>query len=169
MQRTVELSFASALACDRAEVWARVATMEGVNPEVSPFLKMTYPNNAPTLSSQHVPCNDVLFASWLLLFGVIPFDRHALAIESINDGVGFVEDSTSLLQRRWRHARTISELAGGCVVQDHLTVEPRLAHAAPIVERVVRRLFNHRHRKLQQQFGALTVPATAIPPTNAHR
>jgi hypothetical protein len=58
-----------------------------------------------------------MFRSWLLLFGVLLFDRHALALEAVTDGEGFVEESTSWMQRRWRHERLLTETdAGGCIV-----------------------------------------------------
>ena len=92
----------------------------------------------------------VLFKSWLLAFGLVPFDRHALAFARVTPGSGFVEESTSWLQRRWRHERTLTERATDrCVVRDRLCVEPRIALTAPIVRAAVRAIFEHRHARLR--------------------
>ena len=70
-------------------------------------------------------------------------------------GVGFVEQSTSWLQRRWRHERTLVDRPhGGTEVVDHLTIEPRIALARPVTAWTVGRIFDHRHRRLVRRFGA---------------
>jgi hypothetical protein len=152
-QTTLELS--SELAAPRPAVWATVSAMRGVNAELFPFVRMTHPRALPSITTVDPAPGTVLFHSWLLLFGVLPFDRHALALEEVSDGEGFVEDSTSWLQRRWRHERRLTDRAGGgCVVTDRLTIEPRLALTKPLEAAIVRRLFDHRHRRLRQRFGA---------------
>ena len=42
---------------------------------------------------------------------------------------------------------------GTCTVTDRLVVEPRVGLLRPVVERVVRFLFDHRHRCLVERFG----------------
>jgi hypothetical protein len=152
-QTTLELS--SELTASRPTVWATVSTMQGVNAELFPFVRMTHPRGLPSITTVDPAPGTVLFQSWLLLFGVLPFDRHALALDEVSDGDGFVEESTSWLQRRWRHERRLTDrAAGGCIVTDRLTIEPRLAMMKPVEAVVVRRLFDHRHRRLRQRFGA---------------
>ena len=107
------------------------------------------------LGEQDVPLGEVLFHSWLLAGGVVPFDRHSLVLTSITDGVGFVEESTTWLQRRWRHERTLEDLSsGGTRITDQVVVVPRLGLARPVTARVVGRTFAHRHRRLVARFGA---------------
>jgi ligand-binding SRPBCC domain-containing protein len=97
----------------------------------------------------------VLFRSWTLLFGFVPLDRHALVLDVIDDGDGFVEESSSWLQRRWRHERMLMDFGdGSCVVTDRLVVEPRLQVTRPLIAVVVKRVFTHRHRQLRRRFGA---------------
>ncbi|MEZ5177081.1 MAG: hypothetical protein R2746_02045 [Acidimicrobiales bacterium] len=96
---------------------------------------------------------EALFASWLLAFGVIPFDRHSLALTSIEPGRGFVEESTSWLQRRWRHERTLEPVDGGTRVTDQLTIVPRVGLVAPVTRLVVGWLFARRHRRRRARFG----------------
>jgi len=150
----INLNFTSTLRAPRSEVWAVVSTMRGVNAELRPFVRMTYPNLAEQLSDAAIVPGEVLFRSWLLAGSVIPIDRHDLALERVMDGEGFDEESTSMLQRRWRHERRLSDTPeGGCVVRDRLVVVPRVAIARPVVARTVRFLFDHRHRVLRRTFG----------------
>lgn len=153
MPRSVVINIASSVAADRNEVWQSVSTMAGVNFELHPFVHMTSPRGRQVLPSEVTP-GQLLFRSWLLLFGLLPFDRHALALESLDDGRGFVEESKSWLQSRWLHARTLTALpTGNCLIEDRLVIEPRLGPTRPIVAVVVKLLFTHRHRRLVTRFG----------------
>ncbi len=131
--------------------------MTGVNYELHPFIRMTSPQEHDTLPTE--VDGNVIFKSWLLLFGVVPLDRHALALASVHVGVGFVEESSSWLQPRWRHERTLTATEpGGCTIEDRLVIEPRLRLFRPVVSAVVKQLFAHRHRRLVERFGG-SVPS----------
>lgn len=150
-----QVELASTLAAPRAEVWAVVSSMRGVNDELMPWLRMTYPRRASRLTAAAVVPGVVLFRSWLLAFGVVPFDLHTLVLVQVHDGEGFVEESSSWLERRWRHERWLTDAPSGrCVLTDRLLVEPRLPLARPIGAAIVRQLFAHRHRRLRARFGA---------------
>jgi ligand-binding SRPBCC domain-containing protein len=152
--RPIELSFTTTVAAPRDVVWARVTTMSGVNAELAPFVRMTHPAELHSLADVTVEPGVVLHRSWLLAGRVLPFDRHALALERVMDREGFDEESTSWLQRRWRHERRLRDApGGGTVVSDHLEIEPRLAFAAPLTRAMVGFLFRHRHRRLLETFG----------------
>lgn len=156
MTQPIEISIASDVAADRAEVWRSISSMAGVNYELRPVLRMSSPREQQALPVEVVP-GGVIFRSWLLLFGLLPLDRHALALERVDGGIGFVEESTSWLQRRWRHERTLSIVDDrGCNISDRLVVEPRLAPLRPVIGVVVKQLFEHRHRRLVRRFGAGT-------------
>ncbi|MBZ0272693.1 hypothetical protein K8I61_11700 [bacterium] len=181
----IVLQFSSDLDAPPADVWAHAGTMEGVNFELGPWVRMTHPpgtfeeiirakadevlragRQAP-LAADTVPGANiaadrvnalvrgrVLFKSVLLAFGFLPFDVHSLALERVDPGHGFVEESTSWLGRRWHHERSFEPLGeNGCRVTDRLTVAPRAAFAAPITRAVVRFLFIRRHRRLRSRFG----------------
>lgn len=157
------LSFESRVRSSRDVVWASISSMDGVNAELLPILRMTHPRDVDLLDlvagDQEAPV--FCFRSWLLLGGVVPIDRHALTIEHLDPGVGFDEESTSWLQRRWRHERRIvDESDGGCLVTDRLMIEPRVPFVGPVVSFAVRRVFEHRHRRLRRRFGD---PAGAEP------
>lgn len=144
------LRFESHLAATPAELWAHASTMGGVNAELAP-LRMSAP---PGLRlGAETPLGRVLFRSVVSLGGLVPLDLHALRLVELREGEGFVEDSTSVLERRWRHERRIEPVPGGARVVDLLTFEPRLL--GPVVARIVRRTFERRHAFLRQRFGAL--------------
>jgi ligand-binding SRPBCC domain-containing protein len=150
----VEIEVASTVGASRDAVWAVVSTMDGVNAELAPFVRMTHPDDRSSLADGSVVPGELVFRSWLLAFGVVPFDRHALVLDRVDAGRGFVEESTSWVQRRWRHERTLVDAAGGgTTVTDRLVVRPRVALARPVVGAIVGALFRHRHRRLRRRFG----------------
>lgn len=141
-----------------AEVWAHASSMDGVNHELRPLIRMTHPASFSRLPTDVVP-GTTIFASWLLFFGLLPFDRHRLGLRSVDDGVGFVEESSSWHHRRWRHERTIAPLDGeSCAVTDRLVIEPTVPVLRPVIAAVVRRLFAHRHRRLVRRFATTAAP-----------
>jgi ligand-binding SRPBCC domain-containing protein len=150
----MSFTFSSHLSAPADEVWGIVSTMDGVNDELRPWVRMTYPSTARSLTARDVDPGVVLFRSWLLAFGLIPFDRHALALDAVDDDGGFVEESTSWLRKRWRHERHVEPDGTGSRVTDQLVVEPRIPFTAPLVAAIVRRIFEHRHRQLERRFGA---------------
>lgn len=170
MTEPLQFDFVSHLRSSAAKVWSRASTMDGVNDELRPLLRMTTPN---TVGSGGVIQLDrpIEFPSWLLALRVLPFDRHRLRVErviAIDEGTGgehgFDERSTSLLQRAWVHSRRITPdpFQGGCIVTDHLEVAPRLRLARPIVRFVVPRLFEHRHRRLRKRYGSTDLSSARV-------
>jgi hypothetical protein len=151
----IVLRFESRLAAAPDALWRHATSMAGVNFELMPLVRMSYPADAATLPDAIERPDGVLFRSWLLAFGVLPFDRHALCLRSVGPGMRFDEDSTSWLHRRWGHHRRIEPLDGGACVIDELQVVPRLRLAGAVVRVVVALIFDHRHRRLRRRFGAL--------------
>ncbi|MAT26908.1 MAG: hypothetical protein CMN29_18480 [Sandaracinus sp.] len=149
--RTVHVR--SDLAAPVDAVWAEVSTMRGVNRELAPWVRMSTPGGR-AVSLEALPRGELAFHSWLLLGGVLPFDRHALVLARVDPGRGFDERSRSWLQRRWDHRRTLSPIEGGCRVEDEVVFEPRLLPG--MTRRIVGRLFAGRHRALRRRFGTLS-------------
>ena len=150
-----KLAFASDLAAPADRVWAAVSTMEGVNYELLPLLRMTYPPQMANLESTSFRPGELLFRSWLLLFGFLPVDLHALALERLYAGLGFDERSSSWMQHTWVHRRRVRAIEGGCRVSDELEFLPRVSMAAPVLNVFVNLIFHHRHRRLRARFGNL--------------
>jgi hypothetical protein len=156
--RTYSLTFSSELDASAEAVWEVVGTMQGVNAELAPWLTMTAPPEARALRLEDAPVARPLFASWVLLGGVVPIDRHFFVLAKVERGRGFVEDSTSWTERRWEHRRNVEPHGGGgCVLTDRLTFTPRVPMSGPILARVIGAVFAHRHRVLRGRFGGQAV------------
>lgn len=149
----IRLRIASTVGTPVEEAWAEVSTFSGVNAELMPFVRMREPRALRGRSLESYRPGERA-ACWLLAGGVVPFDRHLLGLESITPGEGFVEESTTWMQRRWRHERRLTEIGGRTMVVDQLTVEPRLRLAAPMTARILAGTFRHRHGRLRARFGA---------------
>ncbi|MBK7978285.1 MAG: hypothetical protein IPK07_35240 [Deltaproteobacteria bacterium] len=154
MEGRFEIS--SRLAADSARLWQHASSLEGVNRELMPLCRMTFPAHARTLTEATVPLGQRLFRSWILLGGVLPVDYDDLVLVELETGRRFLERSTLASQRVWEHERTLVPMAGGVEVTDRLRFEPRMAWMLGASRVVVRALFTHRHRRLRAMFG--TVP-----------
>lgn len=146
------ITVTSRLAAPPAAVWAHAATMEGVNFELRPLVRMTVPAAVRGKTLEDVELDTTAFHSVLLAGGVLPFDRHALRLVKVQPGRGFQERSTSLLHARWEHERTIVADGDGSLLTDRVTFEPRLGPAG-LERAVVAALFRHRHDRLTQRFS----------------
>ena len=157
--RTGTLSFASRLARPADEVWAHATSMRGVNQELAPWLRMTYPAGfddlaATVLRSGGAPPEEPLFTSWILALGLVPAERWRLRIVALGPERRFVEESRVLTLSLWRHERSVSaDGERACTLRDTLTFSPRVAVALPLVTALVRALFTRRHAFLRRRFG----------------
>jgi ligand-binding SRPBCC domain-containing protein len=149
------IEVSSRLAVDREQLWTVISTMQGVNAELAPWLRMSVPVEVRGKSLADIRLGEVAFESWLLALGLLPFDRHRLCLIELERGRGFVERSSSWLQRIWQHERTLETIAGGTEIRDRVTFEPRIGLLAPVVQMVVARLFRHRHARLRARFHSI--------------
>lgn len=151
-ERHVELS--SDLKAEPHEVLAHIATLDGANEELRPWLEMTVPPSYRSRSLFDAPIGEPLFRSWLLLGGVLPIDFDHIALESADPASGFQESSTMLSMRSWRHERRVVPIAPGrSRLSDRLAFVPRLPGTGWLLSHVVRLLFEHRHQRLRTRFG----------------
>lgn len=134
--------------------------MDGVNHELGPFLRMTYPAEAARLDPASVPIGTRAFRSWMLLFGLLPVDWDDLTFERFEPGRGFRERSSMLTQRTWCHERTLEPVPGGTRVTDRLAWEGRVPGATAMFGLVVPWLFRWRHRRLAGCFRPSADAAT---------
>jgi ligand-binding SRPBCC domain-containing protein len=147
----------SVVSAPEAEVWARVTTPEGFNGELMPLMRMTVPRRMRGRTIGDVSAPERLGRSWLLLFGFLPFDYDDIGIAELGPGSRFLERSTMLSMRAWEHERTVTALGpDSCEVRDRLGYELRAPLRAVGLGRVLvpalRRVFAHRHRRLQRHF-----------------
>ena len=157
-----EFQVASRVDAPRSEVWARVSSMEGVNDELAPVLRMTHPPEVADLNPHNVPLGERLFRSWILLFGVLPFDYDDLVLVRVDPDRGFLERSSMLSQRVWEHERTLEDAEEGCLVTDRIRFVPRPPLVGALLRPLLRAFFRHRHRRLRRRFGG--EPAAARRP-----
>ena len=152
MGRSYGFEVSSVIPAPSDAVWARVATFDGVNDELHPIVRMTCPQDCRRIDPAIVPLGAPWFRSWLLLFGVVPFDYDHLRFVAIEPGRGFHEDSTMLSQRRWVHRRVLESVAGGTRVADRVEFEPRVPLVGALLVPIFRAVFRHRHRRLVRYF-----------------
>jgi ligand-binding SRPBCC domain-containing protein len=143
---------ASTLSASPREVWEAASSMDGVNYELGPWLRMTAPPGLRIDPADVVP-GERLFRSRLLLLGVLPVDYDDLTFVRVDEGRGFLERSPMLSARVWEHERVIEPSGAGCRVTDRVRFVPRVPFTAPVHRRVVAAVFHHRHRRLRRRFG----------------
>jgi hypothetical protein len=87
---------------------ATVVTPEGINDELRPWVAMSMPRGAESMTVDNVPIGIPIGRAWLRLFGVLPFDYDRLTIAELQPGRAFREESTMLSMRRWQHDRSVT-------------------------------------------------------------
>jgi hypothetical protein len=128
-------------------VWERVVSVEGVNFELGPWVRMTVPDGAELRLG-------ALGRSWVLLGGVLPVDYDDIAIEWLEPGHGFRERSTMASASAWWHDRTLLALPGGGTrVVDHIRFTPRMRAFGGLQALAFEAMFRWRHRRLRGHFG----------------
>jgi hypothetical protein len=153
MERRAEIRVSSRLRTGSGAVWERVMSEEGINAELGPWMRMTVPRGVESLDLETVEPGPI-GRSWVLLFGLIPFDYDDIGLERIEAGRGFLERSTMLSQRLWEHERTIEPLGeDACEITDRVAWEPRPPLPGRLLRPLFRAFFRHRHRQLQRHFG----------------
>ena len=76
-------------------VWERIVTPQGINDELRPWMTMSMPRGAESLTVDNVPVGTPAGRCWMRLFGVLPFDYDHLIIAELWPGRGFHEESTN--------------------------------------------------------------------------
>jgi hypothetical protein len=145
----------SDLAIKASEFWSQ-CSLESVNWELAPFIRMTAPTDWQSQPIEGWPVGVELFKSWILLFGVLPVDRHAFRLREMAPGFGFYERSSSWTSREWNHDRTVVGNDHGCTVIDRVAVVSRVPILEPFLLPIYRLIFRHRHRRLRKKYARPT-------------
>ncbi len=155
---TYSFAIASRLQASAERVWAHASSFEGVNRELGPLLRMTYPRRFAVLTPETVPLGRFAFRSWIQLFGLIPVEYDDITLVELEPGRMFHEVSRQMAAREWRHRRTVIPDGPGCILQDEIAFVPRWPAAGPIQARVFRLVFELRHRFLRRHFKGAPAP-----------
>ena len=155
--RSAEISVSSRLDASPTAVWDRVITPEGINDEMRPYLRMTLPPGVGEISPETVEIGTPIGRSWILLFGLLPFDYDEVCLARLEPGRGFLERSKMLSQRVWEHERTIEPAESGCIVTDRVSWQPRLGLPGAPLRPLFGWFFRHRHKRLRRHFGGRAV------------
>jgi ligand-binding SRPBCC domain-containing protein len=148
------------LGAPAAAVWERAATLEGVNAELRPILRMTAPRHLRGATLADLEPGVPAGRSWLLLGGLLPVDYDDLCLTEIDPPRRFLERSRMLSMSSWQHERIVEPLDGAtCSLTDTLSFElrsglARLPGVGALSQRIVEALFRHRHRRLVAMHGS---------------
>ena len=135
----------SVLRAAPADVWARAATLAGVNAELMPLARMT--GEGEIGAGPHG-------RSWILLGGVLPIDYDDINLEAVEPGRGFRERSALGSCSAWRHDRTLVPLpSGGTRVVDEVAFAPRVPALGGLMAFAFELTFRWRHRRLRRMWG----------------
>jgi ligand-binding SRPBCC domain-containing protein len=151
------LEQSSRLPAPAADVWARAVTEGGINDELRPLLRMTFPRELRGKTIDEVEVGVPLGRSWILLGGLVPVDFDDLCLAELDAGRRFLERSRTSSFAVWQHERIVEpEGDGRCRVTDRLAFELRSAVAwipgmARLARAIVGALFRHRHRRLARR------------------
>ena len=137
------------------EAFLATITMEGVNAELGPIVRMTAGGEWAESPILEWPTGQALFKSWVLFLGILPIDRHSCLLEAVYPGVGFLESSSTTTNSVWRHERTVEAIDGGCRVTDRVSYESRSPLVGWVFKPVYEAVFAHRHRYLKKTFGVV--------------
>lgn len=129
--------------------------MRGVNRELFPLARMSYPMQFANLDSARIPLGRRAFRSWILAAGVLPIDYDDLTFIEIEPGRRFLERSPMLSQREWQHERVVEAVQGGSVLTDHVRFVPRMVVLGPFFLAVFRMAFRLRHWNLRRLFAGV--------------
>jgi hypothetical protein len=116
---------------------------------------MTLPPGVERLDPESIELGKKIGRSWILLFGLLPFDYDDITLVRLEPERGFLERSQMLSQRVWEHERTIEpNAAGGCTITDRVSWQPRLGLPGWPLRPAIAWFFGQRHKRLRRHFGS---------------
>jgi ligand-binding SRPBCC domain-containing protein len=150
----------TALGAPAEEVWSGAVDPDGVNYELGPWVSMTMPKSIePGMTIDDVELAVPLGRSWIR-FGRVPVDYDDLCLVERGPGMRFLERSKLGSARLWQHERQVVPTGeSSCELTDRVAIELRsplrAIGGARLAPRIMRRLFEHRHRRLLERWDAV--------------
>ena len=145
-----QITVRTRLGVGTADLWGSVASAEGVNYEMGPWLRFIVPEGIDLLG--RAASGPVLDLKIRGPFG-LPLGHYPLQLKQLEQGRGFLEQTQMLPFLLWQHERTIEPDGEGSVITDRLGWCWRPAFLDPLAKVGVRAFFRHRHRRLRSRFG----------------
>lgn len=155
-----ELVVSSDLRVDRKALWQHAVSPAGVNRELWPILRMTFPLGLTDITAKRNP-GEPLSRCWLLLAGVLPIEYDDVTLAEVEPERRFLEVSTLMTQRFWEHERIIESLKQGSRITDRVRFEPRLRLLSGLYRHAIHFVFFWRHRRLRKLFGEVSIKRDA--------
>ena len=108
-------------------------------------------------SIDDVPLGETIGRSWIRL-ARLPVDYDDLRLVERGPGMRFLERSKLASARLWEHEREVTATSPEtCEITDRVAIELRsplrVMGGARLAPRIIRRLFEHRHRRLAERWG----------------
>lgn len=147
----VRLTFTTEVPASPAEVWSWSTSIKGIQAEMWPVLKITFPKGLNQIDKD-TALGKPLCRCHFLLLGIFPMDMSKLTFVEIVPGHRFVEQSPLFSMRMWRHERVVTPARTGARVTDNLEFSPRFA--SPLVAWFVKQFFEHRHAVIARRFAS---------------
>ena len=133
-----------------AELWDWSTSVQGVDTEMGPVLKLDFPKGMTHIPRDGSGLGRPLGNCRFLLFGIVPVDLSRLTFTEMEPGRRFVEQSPLLSMKSWRHERIIAPAPDGTQVVDRLEFTPRFADR--FVGWLIGCFFRHRHAMLKKHY-----------------
>lgn len=149
--QTFSFSISSELHASKEQVWRDIFDMKKINEELFPLARMTYPKDINWIHP--VETKQVLFGSWILLFGVLPVDQHFLRFEEVKEGTGFHEYSYSIMHHFWRHQRNLETKGQKTILTDEVEFAPQAPALGLLMKAMYKLVFRNRHRQLRKRYN----------------
>ncbi|MDJ0920896.1 MAG: hypothetical protein QNI84_07195 [Henriciella sp.] len=138
----------------RDEVWQQVGSWEGVNYELGPVFRMSYPNAYAQLAD--IPADGKsYFSAGVRLFGLVPVDQHKFSFTGFDAPNSFDERSSNFNMTLWTHRRTLIERDGGVEITDTCSFVPRLPFMGGVLKSIFAWVFKRRHQRLIRHFATV--------------
>lgn len=149
----ISMTFESKLKATPSQLWQWITSVNGFSTELSPYIKMQFPERIQTLEQVEIKMGEPLAKARILFMGFLPLGTANIHIVKLETNKGFVEESPMGALKYWKHERKIETVPGetdSSVLVDILTFDP--PYARMMTEIGIRLLFKHRHQKLRKIF-----------------